>query len=169
MTMIMEPVWLRNARKDIGLKEYRGKENNPLVVRLFAKIHMSGIKDDETPWCAAFVGAKLEEVGIRSTRSASALSYLDWGISVEPCIGAVCVKRRFNSAGKIIGGHVFFAAGLTDYGKVYGLGGNQDDQVSIVPYDPHVIVDYRWPSSVTIPRAPLPVLKMDVAGAASEA
>ena len=68
--------WFDVAQKYLGLKEIKGSKHAPLIVQMWSHIKLAGIKDDETPWCAAFVGSCLEEVGIQSTRSAA--SYRDW-------------------------------------------------------------------------------------------
>ena len=68
--------WFDAAQKYLGLKEIKGSKHAPLIVQMWARIKLAGIKDDETPWCAAFVGSCLEEVGIQSSRSAAALSYV---------------------------------------------------------------------------------------------
>lgn len=152
------PLWLRVASAYIGQTEQAGSKHNPLVVKMFALIRMSGIKDDETPWCAAFVGSCLEEAGIKSSRSAAALSYLDYGQKLAaPVLGSIAVKRRYNSSGKVIGGHVFFVAGRTTDGRILGLGGNQNNRVGIDPFDPSGIVGYRYPLGLPIPRDALPV------------
>ena len=166
----LDPQWLKDAYKDIGMKEYAGKKHNPLIVKLFSTIKMSGIKDDETPWCAAFVGAKLEGAGFRSTRSAWALDYAKWGVSCACVRGAIGYKKRVNSAGKVIGGHVFFVVGQTQDGKVLALGGNQGNAVSIATYDKRDIVGYRWPAvNMPQPRDVLPILTVSAASAVSEA
>ncbi|EDR9797697.1 TIGR02594 family protein, partial [Salmonella enterica subsp. enterica serovar Zongo] len=67
-----EPKWLAEARRYIGEREIKGAQHNPLIVQMWRDIKRGGIKDDETPWCAAFVGAVLEHVGIKSTRFESA-------------------------------------------------------------------------------------------------
>lgn len=152
------PLWLRVANSYIGLTEVAGTRHNPLIVKMWMLIRMSGIKDDETPWCAGFVGSCLEEAGIKSSRSAAALSYLDYGQKLTaPVLGAIAVKKRRNSAGKVIGGHVFFVAGRTSDGRILGLGGNQNNRVGIDPFDPSGIVAYRYPLGLPIPRDALPV------------
>ena len=72
----MEPVWLSIARKYIGTKEIKGIKHEPKIVQWWRAIKRGGIKDDETPWCAAFVGGVLEEAGIISSRNEGARSYL---------------------------------------------------------------------------------------------
>ena len=152
--------WYNKAITYIGLREIVGIKHAPLIVRMWARIHMAGIKDDETPWCAAFVGSCLEEAGIQSSRSAAALSYSKFGkLLGYPVQGAIAYKNRYNSAGKIIGGHVFFVAGQNEKGQIMGLGGNQNDQVCIAPFNKSVILGYRWPNGYPVPaRVTLPLV-----------
>lgn len=69
-----EPVWLRIARGYLGQREIVGRKHNPLILRWWQRIR-APFTDDETPWCAGFVGGVLEEAGIKSSRSAAARSY----------------------------------------------------------------------------------------------
>ncbi len=71
-----EPKWLVEARRYIGLNEIKGSLHAAEILQSWKDIKRGGIKDDETPWCAAFVGAILERTGINSTRYESAKSYL---------------------------------------------------------------------------------------------
>lgn len=153
-----DPLWVMIARKYIGEKEIKGTKHNPLIVKMWQRIRLAGIRDDETPWCAAFVGSCLEEAGIVSSRSASALSYATFGVSCQAQVGAIAYKKRFNSAGKLIGGHVTFVVGQTSDGRLMCLGGNQGDKVGVVSYHPNDMVGYRWPHSVPPKRDALPIL-----------
>lgn len=63
-----DPKWLIEARKNLGIREMKGKQHAAEIVQYWKDIKRGGIKDDETPWCAAFTGAMLERAGIRSTR-----------------------------------------------------------------------------------------------------
>jgi uncharacterized protein (TIGR02594 family) len=116
--------------------------------------------DDETPWCAGFVGSVLEESGIKSSRSAAALSYRSWGKSCPyPTVGAIAYMSRRNSAGKLVGGHVAFVAGKNKAGQIILLGGNQGNMVKFAPFAADRIIGYRWPSDVAIPsKANLPLM-----------
>ena len=60
-----DPGWLKAAYKDLGLKEIRGKKDNPRVVEMFAESGHAWVRDDETAWCAAAVGS----LSTRSTSS----------------------------------------------------------------------------------------------------
>ena len=150
---MMEPKWLQEARKLIGLRETKGPNHTPEILQMWRDIKRGGIKDDETPWCAAFVGAMLERSGIRSSRFESARSYLAWGDQlVEPIVGCVVVFSRDG------GGHVGFCIGQDAAGNLLILGGNQSDAVNIRTFPRARVTGYRWPSSVMLPEPALPVL-----------
>lgn len=141
------PAWLVEARKYEGVREIPGVNHHPLIVSWWKAIKRGGIKSDEVPWCAAFVGAMLEAVGIVSSRYESARSYLAWGRTLtKPCVGCVVVFAR---AG---GGHVGFVVGQTQAGELLVLGGNQGDEVNIRAFSADRVLSYRWPAAVPLPQ-----------------
>lgn len=151
--MSQEPRWLQLARQFIGLREVKGGKHAPEVVQFWKDIKRGGIKDDETPWCAAFVGAMLERSGIRSSRFESARSYLQWGEALNsPLLGCVVVFSREG------GGHVGFVVGKDKAGNLLVLGGNQGDEVNIRAFPLLRVTGYRWPSGLMLDRLPVPVL-----------
>lgn len=140
------PHWLIIARNYLGIHEGPGLANNPKVIDFFVKAGHAEIHEDSTPWCAAFVGAVLKDAGLQGTGSLWALSYATWGQNlVGPAIGAVATKKRVG------GGHVFFVVGF-DRSNVYGLGGNQNDQVSIAMFSRASINSWRWPPGMPLPK-----------------
>ncbi|QPB11396.1 hypothetical protein [Providencia phage Kokobel2] len=156
--MIETPPWLEHAHKFIGLREIKGPQHAPEILQMWKDIKRGGIKDDETPWCAAFVGAMLERSGITSTRFEGALSYLKWGADVgQPRYGAVAVGKRTG------GGHVGFVVGITANGDPILLGGNQNDSVSIAAYPKANVVGYRYPKGWPVDMRPLAVGTAQVA------
>lgn len=159
-----EPRWLALARGYIGTKEIRGSKHNPLILRWWIAIRASWFKDDETPWCAAYVGGVLEEAGIVSSRSAAARSYLKWGQKLtKPAVGAVVVFSRSG------GGHVGFVVGRDTRGRLMVLGGNQGDAVNIKPFSEDRILGYRWPPGAAKPTTyKLPVLEANGAPSTNE-
>lgn len=174
MTEPNKPLWLALAIADLGIAEIVGAKNNPKVVAMFKDAGFSGVTDDETAWCAAFVGAKLRLAGLASSNSLAALSYGEWGIKLpQPAVGAVGYKTRKNARGNVIGGHVFFIVGW-DKDKVLALGGNQNNRVSIAPIARKDVAGFRWPGRVPVPTV-FPatmsniVAKSPVAALASEA
>ena len=75
-----------------GTKEVKGQKDNPKIVQYFADVGHSWVKDDETAWCAAFVGSCLEKAGLTSTRALNARSYLKWGRKIsKPVVGCVVI------------------------------------------------------------------------------
>jgi uncharacterized protein (TIGR02594 family) len=148
-----EPLWLSYARTQIGIREVKGPKHEPKILGWWKAIKRGGIKDDETPWCAAFVGGCLESVGIVSSRYESAKSYLTWGIGLtRPVVGCVAVLTRDG------GGHVGFVVGRDVHGRVLLLGGNQGNEVNVRAFDPFRIVGYRWPAAVPLTDEPIPLL-----------
>lgn len=156
--------WLDEARKHLGTREIPGEKHHPKILQWWRAIKRGGIKSDEVPWCAAFVGGCLEEVGIVSSRYESAKSYLAWGQELAaPVYGCIVVFERSG------GGHVGFVVGEEASGRLMVLGGNQRDMVSIAPFDRARASAYRWPSAVPLPDEALPLLASAQASSQEEA
>lgn len=122
------------AKSYNGLREIKGKEHNPEILSWFAQVGHSWVKDDETAWCAAFVGAMLEHGGLPSTRKLNARSYLKWGEVVplsEAQPGDVVIFTRGDPNGWQ--GHVAFYVGR-EGSNLMVLGGNQSNAVNVAPY-----------------------------------
>lgn len=147
--------WVDEARKFIGLNEIKGAKHAPEIVQFWKDIKRGGIKDDETPWCAAFVGSMLERCGIKSSRFEGAKSYLEWGQKLDsPVEGCVVVFSREG------GGHVGFVVGQDKAGNLLVLGGNQQDAVNIKSFPLSRKPVYRWPEGQPVPaNRELPVMK----------
>ncbi|HHQ4553423.1 TPA: TIGR02594 family protein [Aeromonas veronii] len=144
--------WINEARKFLSLKEIKGSKHAQEILDMWKAIKRGGIRDDETPWCAAFVGACLERVGIQSTRFESAKSYLGWGEKLDrPVLGCVVVFSRDG------GGHVGFVVGKSPSGNLLVLGGNQDDAVNVREFPLSRKPSYRWPLNEQLPVGDLPV------------
>ena len=154
-----EPAWLARARTYVGVREVPGSKHNPTILSWWSKIGAS-FRDDETSWCAGFVGGVLEESGITSSRSAAARSYLTWGQRLAaPAVGAVVVFWRGAPSGW--SGHVGFVVGKDQRGNLMVIGGNQGDMVSIKPFGRDRVLGYRWPLGVQLPKLELPLLSSD--------
>jgi uncharacterized protein (TIGR02594 family) len=156
---MIEPLWLSEARKHVGQREIPGLVDNPWIVSLWKTIKRGGIKSESVPWCAAFVGACLENVGLMSSRFESAASYMTWGRSIsQPVVGCIVVFTRQG------GGHVGFVVGQDVVGNLLVLGGNQGDAVSIAAFSRLRVTAYRWPDAVPLPTGsnelPLAVAQM---------
>lgn len=160
-----DPRWLTEARKYIGTKEIPGVKHEPLILQWWKAIKRGGIKTDEVPWCAAFVGAMLEQSGVQSSRFESAQSYLNWGVRIAAAqVGCVVVFQREG------GGHVGFVVGQDKYGRLLVLGGNQGNAVTVAAFSLDRVVGYRWPPGEPFPPVHvLPVMSASGASSSNEA
>lgn len=139
-----DPAWIAQARKYLGQREIKGPHHNPHVLRWWKKMG-TGFKDDETPWCGAFVGGVLTEVGFKAQAGgASARAWNRYGVKLDrPAMGAIVVFWRGTKSGTA--GHVGFVVGQDQRGNLMVLGGNQADAVNIKPFDRARVLGYRWP------------------------
>jgi len=154
------PRWLDVARQYVGIEEISGPRHNSTIIGWWGKIRAS-FKDDETPWCAGFVGGVLEECGIRSTRSAAARSYIKHGLRLKrPAVGCIVVFWRGKANGW--SGHVGFVVGKDKRGNLMVLGGNQGNAVNIKAFTKNRVLGYFWPGIAPFPeRYNLPVIAGD--------
>jgi uncharacterized protein (TIGR02594 family) len=120
------PPQLTVAEQYVGLNERQDR----VTLKEFL-----GIDPVRVEWCAAFVNSVLTEIGVDSTKSLMARSYLEWGVATDkPSPGDIMVFSRGNSGWK---GHVGFYVATVEYkGSNYWivLGGNQDNSVSYKLY-----------------------------------
>jgi len=145
------PPWMSIAIRDIGTRETKGAKHTDKIVAYSRSVGADWVRGDETPWCAAFVGACLERCGMRSTRSLRARSYSDYGIALtRPVPGCIAVLSRGNNPAK---GHVGFVVSANRR-TVTLLGGNQSDRVSISSYGRDRLVALRWPENGEQPGEP---------------
>lgn len=154
------------ASEEVGMQEIKGPMHNPEIVQMFADVGHSWVKDDETAWCAAFVGAMIERAGLPSTRKLNARSYLDWGKSVdladaEP--GDMVIFSRGDPSGWQ--GHVgFYVRNAGAHIEV--LGGNQSNSVSVARYPKSRLLGVRrYPApeghvAAPEPRHPDPITRI---------
>lgn len=151
---MQQPAWLNAAWAEYGVREISGSQHRQEVLDYFRISGHAGIKTDETPWCAAFVGAMLVRSGEAGSGSLLARSYLGWGKAVdEPDLGAIAVLTRGSDPGA---GHVGFVVGRTA-DTIILLGGNQSDAVSVAAFPFERVLGYRWPSdSSAADRSPEP-------------
>lgn len=163
--------WVAEARKYIGATEIKGVKHNPIILELWASAFKAKnqavpavFKNDETPWCGGFVAGVLAKSGLAHhipNGFAMARSWLNAGTKLNnPAYGCVVVFWRGNPKGA--SGHVGFVVGRDRRGNLMVLGGNQSDQVNIMPFDKSRVLGYRWCGTQDLPatgRFALPVLK----------
>ncbi len=139
-----QPAWLAAAWAEFGVREIPGTSDSADVLSYYKEAGHPAIKHDEIAWCAAFAGAMLKRADIAGTGSLLARSYLRWGVPVDaPKLGAIAVLERGSDPGA---GHVGFLVGAATK-RIFLLGGNQGDAVSVAAFDRARLIGCRWPSS----------------------
>mgnify|MGYP000571983370 CR=1 FL=1 len=130
------------ALSQIGIKEIRGKKDNPEVLKYFNDIGFDGAYlKDETAWCSAFVNWVCKQACCDYTGKLNARSWLKIGNKTNnPQIGDVVVFWRENP--QSWKGHVAFFIKETK-NWIYVLGGNQNNQVKISAYRKNRLLEYR--------------------------
>jgi uncharacterized protein (TIGR02594 family) len=131
------------AESYLGLKEYPGAKHNPKIIEFARLTGNAWVEDDETPWCASFVGAVLAQSGLTGSGRLNARSYLDWGEKADldsAILGDVVVFWRGTRDGWQ--GHVGFYAGR-EGDDILVLGGNQGNAVSIASYSKSRLLGVR--------------------------
>jgi uncharacterized protein (TIGR02594 family) len=142
------------AQRFIGLKEVPGQLDNPQIMAML-KLDDSWPEHDETPWCGAFCEYIAWLLRLPRTKTKLARQWLGVGAvigTMTPGMDAkaawdvVILKRaKLNQPGPdnlTAPGHVGFYAGFAN-GKIYILGGNQNNAVNISAYDPKRILGIR--------------------------
>lgn len=171
MSDLFFPPWLKEAAKNLGVHEGVGAANNPTVVQFYADAGFPGIKSDAVAWCAAFVGAMLKRAGYKPSGSLGARSYEAYGVNLhKPMFGCIGVKKR---AGGGWLGHVGFVVAY-DGSRVWMLGGNQGDKVSVASFPASQFTAFVIPAGFDqsklspVPKSPPSNMKV-AAGVVSEA
>lgn len=155
---------LEIAASQIGVKEIKGADDNLTIVNYAKESGFEWVNDDETPWCSIFVNWCAQKANLKSTKKANARSWLAIGIPTEtPEPGDVVIFWR----GKIDSwqGHVGFFLGFDHSGeRIYTLGGNQGNQVSITAYPKDKLLGFRRLTATNSFSLPKPELNMGDTG-----
>lgn len=155
---------LEAAGAYLGLEEWPGAKHNPKILDMFDIVGHGNVRDDETAWCAAFVGAVLASLGLPHTGKLNARSYMGYGQSVEPQDarpGDIVVLWRGSRTSWQ--GHVAFFVRF-DGNSVILRGGNQGNAVTDAPYPIDRILAIRRADGVE-PQGKRPVLREGDRGA----
>lgn len=135
----MSPIEI--AMREYGVRDILGIKNNPRVLQYFSDIGQKWVTDDDTAWCAAFVNWCLKQSNRIYTGALNARNFLHYSTPTKtPILGDIVVLWRITKQGPY--GHVGFYVSETET-DVYILGGNQQNQVCILPYSKARVLDYR--------------------------
>lgn len=143
-----EPPWLVEARRWMGLKEVAGAGSNATILR-WGRAIADWFRDDDTPWCGAFVHAQLAAALPEEPLPANALWARGWasfGVRLAKAApGAVLVFARGPTSG-----HVGFYVG-EDASRLRVLGGNQSNAVTETWIARSRLLAIRWPRTAPPP------------------
>lgn len=160
------PLWLQAGIGLINTHEGVGAKDNPMIID-WAKEEGGDIAaeytHDSIPWCALFAGHCLTLAGLKGPGTLWALDFAGKWPSIKlagPAVGAFAPMVRSG------GGHIIQVVGRDQRGNIMGLGGNQSDQVSIVPFPmSRLNKGFWWPSAAVPPTqigmSALPVVRSD--------
>lgn len=146
-----EPVWMREARRFMGLKEVAGAKSDPTILGWAAKLGgwIKGFyTNDDTPWCGLFIAHCITETLPAEHTPSNPLGALNWSSFGKrltiPAVGAILTFKRTG------GGHVGLYVG-EDANAYHVLGGNQGNSVSITRVEKTRLQDIRWPTTGEAP------------------
>ena len=131
------------ASAEIGVREVRGSQSNPRIIQYAEEAGFTNYTSDESAWCSLFANWVAFKAGLERSNSLAARSWLNVGIPIEnPEPGDVVVFwRESRDSWK---GHVGFFQGFSaDNQRIYCLGGNQGDQVSVTAKPISQLLGYR--------------------------
>lgn len=158
-----EPLWLAEARRQLGTREVRGKGNNPIIMDWAEELDQ-WYPGDDVPWCGLFVAHCMHVGSPQSAQEFNRLGARAWrafGVEVEPSLGCVGVFWRTHKT-KSYNGHVAFIIGEGP-GYYVILGGNQSDNVTITKINKDRLLQCRAPQGWV----PEPLPRLTLAGALS--
>jgi len=149
------------AIAELGEKEIAGSVHNQTIVEYAKESGFDWVNDDETPWCSIFVNWVAQKCDLKSTKKANARSWLLVGQKVDDAPEPGDVVIFWRDSPQSWKGHVGFFFGFSkDGSRVYCLGGNQGNQVSISAYATDTVLGFRRLSASNMLKLPEPTLKM---------
>lgn len=155
---------LKIAFNELGTEEIPGDQHNPQILKYAKETGIEGMVTDEIPWCSSFVNWVAWKCGLQYSGQANARSWLNIGKrTTAPEPGDVVVFwREHPQSWK---GHVgFFLGASPDNTRVYCLGGNQGNRVSVSAYRSETVLSYQRLAPVNSISLPDPTLSIGSRG-----
>lgn len=155
---------LKIAFNELGTEEFVGEEHNPEVLKYAKETKIPGVDTDEVAWCSTFVNWVAWKAGLEISGKANARSWLNIGTRVTiPEPGDIVVFWR--ESPQSWKGHVAFFLGISaDKKRVYCIGGNQGNRVSVSAYRLDTVLAYQRLEPTKKLIIPEPVLQKGSAG-----
>lgn len=149
---IGRPLWFEAGLQLLGTKEKPGAGDNPVIIDWAKDLGGDIGKEythDSIPWCALAQNHFLAMAGLKGTGTLWALDFAGKWPSVPlpgMAVGAFAPMVRSG------GGHITQIAGRDQHGNIMGLGGNQGDAISIVPFAlSRLNKGFWWPAGQPLP------------------
>jgi Domain of unknown function (DUF1906) len=133
--------WMQSHRGEV---QQTGAKPTAFTEEIFSHTNYGPLNGFTPESCAATVCAALEENGYRSTKSAAAKSYAEYGTACQLKSGCIIVFQWPSG-----GHHVDFCDEIIDAATVRGLGGNQGHSLQDSNFLRKFIVATRWPVKAT--------------------
>lgn len=150
---------LKVASSQLGIKEISGQEDHPAIIHYARETEIASITDDETPWCSTFINWCAKESALPMSHKANARSWMNVGVeTTTPIPGDIVVFWRESLHSWK--GHVGIFVGFNcDASRVFCLGGNQSNAVTITDYDVNKVLGFRRLEESATLSVPEPTLK----------
>lgn len=157
---------LKIAFNELGTEEFTGDKHNPEILKYAKDTKIAGITTDEIAWCSTFVNWVAWKAGLQFSGKANARSWLNVGTKVaSPEPGDIVVFWR--ESPQSWKGHVGIFTGISfDKKRVYCIGGNQGNRVSVSGYRLDTVLSFQRLATSKKLEIPEPVLKRNSAGPA---
>ena len=130
--------WMTIAESEIGVSESK----NPKRVIEYHQATDLKAKDTSTAWCSSFACWVLGQAGYKTTKSAWARNWLNYGDIADKQRGCIMVFERNAPGGD---SHVAFYTRKETAAGYLVIGGNQGDSVCIKEYRKKDLLGCRWP------------------------
>jgi uncharacterized protein (TIGR02594 family) len=149
----------KNVKEVPGRGPERSNDRIEEYLRTCSNIRAKAQNKDDTPWCSAFVNWCMRQAGLWGTGHARAISWLSWGHPCSAQYGAVTILKPDGEDQDQNSGHVSLYVASVE-GKIWLLGGNQDNRVRLSGYYPDRVRGYRWPGIYWDQRPQLSVTRL---------
>ena len=137
------------ASAEIGVKEVSGSKANERILKYAKDCGFQDYTSDETAWCSLFVNWVAQKAGVKRSNNLAARSWLLAGVPTDhPEPGDIVIFWRESI--ESWKGHVGVFMGFSkDGSRIYSLGGNQGNQVSVTAYPASQVLGFRRPVPTT--------------------
>ena len=134
------------AIQELGIQEIEGSDSNPRILKYAEEAGFPDYTDDDIAWCSLFMNWVAHKGRMKKSGKLNARSWLNsnLGLTVDekPEPGDIVIYWR--ESPRSWKGHVGIFLGYSkDLTRIYTLGGNQNNRVSISAYTANRLLGFR--------------------------